>query len=338
MWQKKTGLSNLLQPLSWIYASALKYHRRSWHRSVCPPPVVIVGNIVVGGSGKTLLLSGLIKLCQQHGLRVGVISRGYRGRAVGPVSVMPNSDPSVVGDEPLMIRQLGVPVVVAKRRLQALQTLLQDDPEIDLVLSDDGLQHYALPRDLELCLFDGQQVVGNGRMIPAGPMRESLDRLNQVDLVICKTNIPDLLQPWQPLLMSIKPLALKALPNSLADPTQPPTQQDPVIALCGIGQPESFFSLLRNAGWQFEPMALPDHAGIDDALKASLTGRTVLMTSKDAIKLRDETLQWHAWEVPVEAEFSVADQSRLLESLHHVLLKQQPCVHPEDMNRERSAD
>jgi len=201
----------------------------------------------------------------------------------------------------------------------AVNQLIRDFPEVELVLSDDGLQHYAMPRDLEICLFDGAQSIGNGRMLPAGPLRESLSRLNHVDWIICKAHIPEALTRWQPILMALRPLPLKALPNSLANPEKPPLKHEPVVALCAIGQPDSFFTLLADEGWQFEPIALPDHAQINAEVHAKLAGRTVLMTTKDAIKLRGQKLGWQAWEVPVQAEISRTDRDRILESIKQLL-------------------
>lgn len=314
-WQKATWQSQLLQPIAWAYGWLAERRARSTDVPSGRCSVVVVGNIVVGGSGKTLFLSWLISQCQRLGIKVGVVSRGYGGRARAPCFVEPDSDPHWVGDEPLLLRQLDVPVVVAQQRSAALDALLSDHPHLDLVLSDDGLQHYAMPRDMEICMFDGQQSIGNGRLLPAGPLREPLARLNSVDWIICKSEIPTELLPWQPLLMKIKPMTLKALPNSLADPNQPPTNQQEVVAICGIGQPESFFKLLIQHGWTLIPIALADHAHMTQALHDSLRGHTVLMTSKDAIKCRNVQLPYVAWEVPVMADFSVPDQQRILQSM-----------------------
>jgi tetraacyldisaccharide 4'-kinase len=306
-------------PLSWGFGKLAQRRQTNTDAVRFNRPVVVIGNIVVGGTGKTLLLCWLIQQCQSLGIRVGVVSRGYRGRTPRPVSVELDSDPKWVGDEPLFIRQLNVPVVVARRRVVAVHQLLQSHPELDLVLSDDGLQHYEMSRDVEICCFDGHQSVGNGRLLPAGPMREPLARLNRVNWVVCKSEIPESLKPWRPILMSVKPSAFKPLPNSLADPDHPPSPADSVIALCGIGQPESFFQMLRQQGWNIEPMALPDHAALSESQKEQLAGRVVLMTTKDAIKLRQVSLLCQAWEVPVQAHFAADDQARILATLTQLL-------------------
>lgn len=309
----------MLQPMAWVYGQVVS-QRTSFHApSAFACPIIVIGNIVVGGTGKTLLLSWLIVQCQNLGLKVGVVSRGYGGRSAAPTSVHIDSDPQQVGDEPLMIRQLGVPVVVAKQRSAAVKKLLRAHPELDLVFSDDGLQHSALPRDLEICLFDGVQSIGNGKLLPAGPLREPLARLNQVDWVICKSAVPAELKPWQPITMHLKALPLKALANSLAVASAPPEQNERIIALCGIGQPDSFFALLRQLGWEFEPFALPDHAVLNTSILTQLTDRTVLMTSKDAIKLRHIQLPCRAWELPVSAHFASSDQDRILNSIQQLL-------------------
>lgn len=321
-WRRTTWISIVLQPFALIYAAIGYWRQQSIKPQRCACPVVVVGNIVVGGSGKTLMLSWLIEQCQRLDIKVGVISRGYGAQSMSVQPVNLDSDCLQVGDEPLLLRHMNVPVVVAKRRILAAARLLQDHPDLDLVLSDDGLQHYELKRDLELCLFAGEPGIGNARLLPAGPLREPLNRLNRVDWVICKSQIPDVLKPWSPLLMTLQAQSLRALPNSLANPQTPPSVAHRVVALCGIGQPDSFFNLLHNQGWRFDSIALPDHAVLDAERRQSLVGRIVLMTTKDAIKLRNETLAFEAWEVPVRAVFSNFDRDRILHSLVNLLSPQ----------------
>lgn len=341
-WRQVTPLTRLARPLAGLF-SHLSQHQKVkslQQRETLPVPVIIVGNIVVGGTGKTPMIAWLAGHLRALGFTPGIISRGHGGRKRGPWQVGPTDKAAEVGDEPVQLAvQTGLPVCIGKNRLLAARYLLRGNPEINVLISDDGLQHYRLPRDLELCLFDGEAGIGNGELLPAGPLREPLSRLHDTDLVICKSQpVPDLAS-WDPLVMSLTAGELRPLSGNQAGssaqlpelPT-PQTQEQAAVAVCGIGQPESFFQLLRRQGWAIEPMPLPDHGALSKAQISELAGRTVLMTSKDAVKLRGRALPCDAYEVPLQVAFSDRHLNRLNAALETVLGRA-PVVESESSQR-----
>lgn len=317
-WRKKTFASVLLWPLSLVYRvlSQWQQQRLKKQQEPLPVPVLVVGNIVVGGTGKTPFLLWLIELLRQQGYTPGIVSRGYGRKHDAPALVKPTDSALMVGDEPILIaQQTAVPVCVGKNRLAAAQHLLRQHPELDVIVSDDGLQHLRLPRNLEICLFDAEALAGNGWLLPAGPLREPLSRLAQVSLVIGKggplTGIPAIVM--QTALGNPIPLTSKQPPV--------PNPSDPITAYCGIGQPESFYSALRAQGWRIEPFSVADHAPVDGHIIEQLRGQTVFMTSKDAVKFRPYDLPFNAYEVPLCVQFSAADSLFIRQVLASVLTR-----------------
>lgn len=323
-WQRRTVFSHSLLPLAGLYGQVMqrRYRQRRKGRLGSSVPVVVVGNIVVGGSGKTPFIQWLVGHLQSMGRRPGIISRGYGGGYTEPHRVTPEDRAEDTGDEPLLLQRLtGVPVWVGRDRLAVANALVQDDASVDVVVSDDGLQHYALPRTLEICLFDGHVGAGNGRMLPAGPMREPWSRLDDMDLIIAKGETADL--PESAVSQCVMTLCLDApspLPQQRSQCTVLPapeqtTEQSPVAVVCGIGQPQSFYRLLKAQGWTIEPYSLSDHGVMTASLKQSLSGRSVLMTSKDAVKLAGEQLPFDAYEVPLRVSFSAHDEALITRCL-----------------------
>jgi tetraacyldisaccharide 4'-kinase len=261
--------------------------------------IIVVGNITVGGSGKTPLVIRLCHLLRQAGFKPGVISRGYGRKERGLRLVSPASDPGVVGDEPLLIAQrAGVPVIVSPDRCEAARTLLKQ--QINVIISDDGLQHYRLPRTLEICVIDGNRGFGNGRLIPAGPLRESVERLASFDHIIVNGEtdlVPDEL-PVTP--MTLVAGLLRAMDSGqswrLAQFAGCKTN-----AVAGIGNPGRFFDLLRHAGINVIEHVFPDHhvfgAADFEKMDASLP---IMMTEKDAVKCKSLELK-NAWFLSVDA-------------------------------------
>lgn len=287
-----TGLSRLYGALA--ARRAARAHRQ---RQRLPVPVLVVGNLSVGGTGKTPVVIALVEALRQRGFRPGVISRGYGGQERGPAQVGADGDPARYGDEPVLIAwRSEVPVVVGRDRPAAGRHLLAAHPEVDVVISDDGLQHHRLARDLEIVVIDGERRHGNGRLLPAGPLREPLVRLDEVDVVLIngrrgsdETGFD--LRPgpaW--------PLAGGA-PRTLADFAS----DGPVHAVAGIGEPRRFFATLRAAGVAIVEHAFADHHRYRAEELAFGDDRPVLMTEKDAIKCRNFARpNWYA--LPVEAE------------------------------------
>lgn len=308
-------LMALLAPLEGLFAlvSAIRRmaYARGWlrvHR--LPVPVVVVGNINVGGVGKTPLALQLIGRFQQMGIAVGVVSRGYGGSHVQPTLVTPQSTADEVGDEPLLLAASGVPIVVGRDRVAAAESLLQQFPDIQLLLTDDGLQHYRLGRTLEIVVMDGQRGVGNGHLLPNGPLREPLGRLQSVGAIVINGEVSPSLIPLLPARVQRCEMSLvPARPYLLA---KPDTTSDiatfrhkRIIAMAGIGHPERFFHTLRSLGLaEFETRSFDDHHEfqLQDLPDESMVD-AIFVTSKDAVKLRRFN---HAklWVLPVEAEVS----------------------------------
>lgn len=306
-WQRRSAVSTLLAPVALLYRqlSLLDQQRQLRQRESLPVPVIVVGNLVVGGTGKTPFICWLVDHLKSWGYRPGIISRGYGGGSSRSTLVDSGSDASVVGDEPLLLaRQTGVPLCVGRNRLAAAKHLLQAHPKLDVLISDDGLQHWRLPRQVQICLFDGQIGAGNERLLPAGPLREPLSQLADMDLVISKGGPLTFAGNASQATVALEMTLTLDAPKPISGIGELPDRSQAIAAVCGIGQPQSFFDLLTHAGWLVEPHALPDHGPLPGRLKSQLKGRTVFMTSKDAVKLAGQTLPFDAWEVPLTVQFS----------------------------------
>lgn len=274
----------VLTPVEWLFRRLADRRRQRYQRGVepvwrAPVPVIVVGNITLGGTGKTPLIVTLIERLCQAGYRPGVVSRGYGGRAPGyPWVVTADSLADQVGDEPLMlVRRTGCPLVVSPRRSEACQTLLERF-DCDLILSDDGLQHYALGRDLEIAVVDGARGLGNGRCLPVGPLREPPSRLREVDFVVVNGGT------WHcpgSHSMALEPGALHTLGGTPAE-----SFAGPVNAVAGIGNPSRFFDTLAGLGYEVIPRPFPDHHRFSARDLCFNNGFPVIMTEKDAVKCR----------------------------------------------------
>ncbi|WP_293370940.1 tetraacyldisaccharide 4'-kinase [Nevskia sp.] len=284
-----------------------------------PVPVVVVGNISVGGTGKTPVTIWLVEQARALGFRPGVISRGYGGRAAYyPLRVSASTDPAECGDEPALIaRRCGVPVAVAPDRIAAARLLIEQDG-VDLLIADDGLQHYRLARDLEFCVIDGARCLGNGARLPAGPLREPAARLATVDAVIVngalRSTLPTHGQPQ--LAMNLVIERAMSLHTGDALPLASFKGQQ-VHAVAGIGHPQRFFTALEAAGLVVIPQPFPDHHRYTASDLPFGDALPVLMTEKDAVKCAGFA-QPGLWYVPAEAVFAEADTAhvrKLLSSL-----------------------
>ena len=261
--------------------------------------IIVVGNITVGGSGKTPLVIRLCNLLRQAGFKPGVISRGYGRKERDLRLASPASDPDVVGDEPLLIAQrAGVPVIVSPDRCEAARTLLKK--QINVIISDDGLQHYRLPRNLEICVIDGTRGFGNGLQIPAGPLRESVERLAAFDDIIVNGET-DVLPDGMPMTPMVLVAGLLRSMDSGQSWRLAQFAGCKANAVAGIGNPGRFFDLLRHARIKVIEHVFPDHhvfSANDFAnMDASLP---ILMTEKDAVKCKSLGLK-NAWCLSVDA-------------------------------------
>jgi len=309
-------------PLSCLFGRIAAARRRAYldHPEKIqrvPVPVIVVGNIFVGGTGKTPLTIWLVQALRDAGFHPGVISRGYGADNSVVKSVTVLSSPLDVGDEPLLIAQRAqCPLVVGRDRVAAATALLEAHPEVNVIVSDDGLQHYRLARDIEIVLFDNRGV-GNGWLLPAGPLRETASR--QRDFTVVNGSLPA---------PGVSPDAFQMqLCADSAEQLRDPAQRSPlssfngvapILAAAGIGNPARFFTTLRDAGLQFERLALPDHHDFAENPFADSAAEIILITEKDAVKCRQhETLKNdpRIWVVPVTAQIDRAFAERIVEKL-----------------------
>lgn len=297
-WYGKGPLPWWTRPLSWLYANVIRLrralYRHGWKARVrLPVPVVVVGNISVGGTGKTPLTIALVTALRERGFRPGVVSRGYGGSERGPCLVSDGASPQDVGDEPALMRAHGVQVAVGRDRPSAAQVLI--DAGCDLIIADDGLQHYRLQRNVEICVIDGQRRFGNGRLLPAGPMREPVERVRQVDFCVCNGGMP----AANEVAMRLEGGTLRALIGGHERPLDELRGQR-VHAVAGIGNPDRFFASLRDQGLDVVPHRFPDHYVYSAADLDFGDDLPVLMTEKDAVKCAAFAAPpW--WSVPVRA-------------------------------------
>jgi tetraacyldisaccharide 4'-kinase len=301
-WYKDHFIGTFLMPFSFIFMDVVKLRRWLYKKGFkpvekLPVPVIIVGNITLGGTGKTPLVIYLVGQLQRAGFKPGVISRGYGGQAEAwPQMVSVNSNVQQIGDEPLLIAQQAVcPVAVGSIRADAAKLLL-DNAECDVIISDDGLQHYALHRDIEIVVIDGMRRFGNNFCLPSGPLREPQERIHEVDFVICNGGEPEeneiLMQLQGKYAVNLQTQERKPLFEFKAMQCH---------ALAGIGNPQRFFDLLTQSGLDACQMhAFPDHYAYTARDLQFKDAQAVLMTEKDAVKCRDFATEQY-WSVPVEA-------------------------------------
>ena len=268
-------------------------------------PVIVVGNVTAGGTGKTPTTVWLARELRDRGFRTGIVSRGYGGSKSGSsMRVDAASDPAVAGDEPVLIAmRTRCPVVVDADRSQAAHMLVEDG--VDLIIADDGLQHYALDRDYEICVVDGARLLGNGLLLPAGPMRETAVRMEQVDQLLVNGRLApgaDSLPAGLQNALEFRLVAAEAcrLNGSLTRPIER-FADTTVHAVAAIGNPGRFFDLLRGHGMQVIEHAFPDHAPIPPAALDFADDFDILMTEKDAVKLGRQLSDRH-WYVPVDLD------------------------------------
>ena len=270
-------------------------------RDLVAKPIVVVGNLTAGGSGKTPLVISLCELARECGLRAAVISRGYGRSGKGHIVVSRQHTAKDVGDEPLLIaRRTGVPVVVDASRERAARALFEDN--VDIIISDDGLQRLSLPRMLEFCLVDGQRGFGNGHLLPAGPLREPVSRLQSVDFVV--HHLADEMAASD---MGDYRMHLKAGPLHQLDGDETRSLDEvkedaaPIFAVAGIARPGRFFEMLTAMGLHAGTRAFPDHHRYQKSDFDNVPpGSMILMTEKDAVKCQGMGLS-NAWYVPVDA-------------------------------------
>ncbi|MCS3462271.1 MULTISPECIES: tetraacyldisaccharide 4'-kinase [Citrobacter] len=316
IWSGESPLWRLLLPLSWLYGLVSGVIRlcytlglkRAWR---APVPVVVVGNLTAGGNGKTPVVIWLVEHLQQRGIRVGVVSRGYGGKAQAyPLLLTADTTTAEAGDEPVLIFQrTGVPVAVSPVRADAVKAILAHH-DVQIIVTDDGLQHYALARDVEIVVIDGERRFGNGWWLPAGPMRERADRLKSVDAAIVNGGIPQAGE----IPMHLEPgLAVNLRTGERCDVALLPN----IVAMAGIGHPPRFFATLAACGANPQKcVPLADHQSLtySDVSALLVAGQTLVMTEKDAVKCR-AFAEDNWWYLPVDAHLSGDQPDVLLDRL-----------------------
>ncbi|MFK3659918.1 tetraacyldisaccharide 4'-kinase [Scandinavium sp. NPDC088450] len=316
IWSGESPLWFLLLPLSWLYGLVSGGIRLSYRLGIkkawrSPVPVVVVGNLTAGGNGKTPVAIWLVEQLQKQGIKVGVVSRGYGGKAEHyPLILTSETTTAQAGDEPVLIYQrTGAPVAVSPERSDAVKALLTShSPQI--IITDDGLQHYRLARDVEIVVIDGVRRFGNGWWLPAGPMRERASRLKSVDAVIVNGGVPR----ESEIPMQLQPgLAVNLLTGEKRNVASLPS----IVAMAGIGHPPRFFATLEQCGAHpLKTVALADHQALTAASVEALAdeNHSLVMTEKDAVKCRSFARDnW--WYLPVDAVFDDQRASQLIQQL-----------------------
>lgn len=323
-WYRLSLWQLLLWPLSLLFRSLVAVRRWMYRLGMftsmtLPVPVIVVGNITVGGTGKTPLVIWLAEFLRQHGYHPGVISRGYKGqgetRYGTPQSVSAASDPVVVGDEPVLLaKRLRCPVWVGADRVEVARALLKARPDCDVLISDDGLQHYRLQRDIELAVIDGTRRFGNGLCLPAGPLREPISRLQQVDALVVNggevTHGEYAMTLEGSMLYGVRDARQCVMLSNFRDTT--------VNAVAGIGHPSRFFSDLRLQGLNVVEHSFPDHHAYQPS-DLQYAG-TIIMTEKDAVKCSAFAPE-DSWYLAIDAVVDAALGDRILEKLKYSELK-----------------
>jgi len=329
IWNRRGLAATALLPLAVLYCLVVGLRRlaynRGWLRTArLPVPVIIVGNITVGGTGKTPLVIWLARWLRTRGWRPGIVARGYGGKSSHwPLEVTGESAPSLVGDEPVLVASnCGCPVWVDPDRVRGARALLASRP-CDVLVADDGLQHYALGRDLEICVVDGKRRQGNGWCLPAGPLREPRARLLSADLVVTNGNGP---APGEYSMRLVLGVA-----RSVSDPARELSldafRGRRAIAIAGIGNPDRFFQALGELGVIADERRFPDHHPFTEADLPESEGVPVLMTEKDAVKCR-RFAGPNCWYIPVEAELDGEFESSLERHLERWSHGQETAGHP----------
>lgn len=311
VWYGRHPAAVALRPLGWCWQAVATLRRQVYRSGLlgsyqAPVPVIVVGNLSIGGTGKTPLVIWLTGYLKSVGFKPGVVSRGYGGRASKwPQQVRPDSDPAAVGDEPLVIaRRTRCPVAVSPDRAVGVAALVEHG-DCDIVISDDGLQHYGLGRDIEVAVVDGVRRFGNGQCLPAGPLREPVSRLRDCDLVVT-SGVPGRGE------FAMKYVPLHAVNIARRDRARSFEElaEEPVHAVAGIGHPERFFAMLRSKGLRVTPHPFPDHHRFQPADLDFGDDRAILMTEKDAVKCEAFATS-RCWSIPITAELPEIFATRL---------------------------
>lgn len=282
-------LSVLLLPLSLLYWMVITVRRWAFSSGLlasyrAPIPVIVIGNISVGGNGKTPFTIALVEYLIAKGYKPAIVSRGYGGKSSDyPMEVFADSSVKQTGDEALLLKQTcNCPVMIDPKRPRAIRQLLANY-SLDVIISDDGLQHYAMQRDIEVIMVDGERQFGNQWLIPAGPLRETVSRLSQADYVVTTGSQQIKISPWNMQLVADKLINCKNL-TTYSNPMSIKTQN--IHAIASIGNPKRFFDTLLQLGFKITPHVFPDHYSFKPSDLEKFSSSPLIMTAKDAVKCR----------------------------------------------------
>lgn len=317
-WYRVSWLSLLLLPVAAAFGCAVGMRRALYRRHVLashrmPVPVIVVGNITTGGTGKTPLVLWLCDVLRENGYAPGIVSRGYGGRGI-TMAVTGSATPDVAGDEPVLLAQRSrCPVWVGRDRVAAARALLAANRTCDVIVADDGLQHYRLRRDLEIAVIDGGRGTGNGFPMPAGPLRESARRLEDVDALVVTGN-PAAAAGVRTFNMALEGTEFHNLLNPAFQQKAGAFAGKRIHAVAGIGNPARFFDHLQRLGLSFAAHAFPDHHAYTPADLAFDGADAIIMTEKDAIKCLRFARE-NQWVLPVDARVDTALGGLILQKL-----------------------
>jgi tetraacyldisaccharide 4'-kinase len=315
-WYAKSTWAVVLAPLSWLFRliSFIRYQYFRQQNKNLSVPIIVVGYITLGGTGKTPFVSWLVKSLIERGYKPGIVMRGYGGNLTARqvISVQKTNEATLVGDEAkLLANTLSCPVVVGKKRFAAAEHLLARHG-VNIIISDDGLQHYALPRDIEIAVIDGEKRFGNGMCLPVGPLRESPNRLKRVDFIVSNGKALD--NEW---------LMQTALSNEMYHLHHPKLKANlsdfvgkKVHAIAGLGNPQRFFKMLEEKGIEFIAHAFPDHHRYSKEDFAFKDNYPILMTEKDAVKCKSLSLK-DAWVAPLEVNLPLSFIDQIIRKMKH---------------------
>lgn len=321
-WLRRGPLASALLPLSWVFHALVRLRRAGYAHGLfatqqLPVPVIVIGNLIVGGAGKTPVVLALAALLRRRGRTPGIVTRGYGARAgAGVLEVEPDTPATACGDEPKLLRlRSGAPVVVGRDRPAAARRLLQAHPGVDVILSDDGLQHLALGRDVQVIVFDARGA-GNGWLLPAGPLREPIAQAPPArSLVLYNAGTPT--TPWpgtciRPALGGAVELAAWARGEPCAREALQRLRGRRVLAAAGIANPQRFFAMLGEYGLELDTLELPDHWPFD-RLPWPASTPDVIITEKDAVKIDPARLgNTRIWVAPLDLHLGADVESALL--------------------------
>ncbi|TXI11935.1 MAG: tetraacyldisaccharide 4'-kinase [Polynucleobacter sp.] len=340
-WEKRGLLARLLWPLSKLFgfistARRYLYEFKILKSRALPVPLIIVGNIRVGGTGKTPTVLAIAKALQAKGFHPGIISRGYKGQHQDAEAVSPTSSPSVIGDEPCYMAQqlspLNIPVYVHRQRFLAASALLEAHPNVDVIISDDGLQHYALERwpareggrDIELVVRDARGE-GNEYLLPAGPLREPSSRPRDYTINMGTSGEPYLAgSPSFDVEIKVKKAYQLQNPSNTLSLSELQSSSEKILAAAGLGNPQKFFDLLKAQALEFDALALADHYNFIDNPFTSTSADVILITEKDAVKCSQlETYKddHRIWVLPIEIKLPAS----LMDLMADIIKRPQPC-------------